>query len=240
MAHEQHFQRVSLERACAPSRAPDVSRRDYRDITVRDHGRMIAGDVYGNVQINAVDHRSMFWTSDTHSYPNCVLTTSFVWTIVDSLHFPGMERYHQMPLESHTGTFNWIFDQESRLHDCDFSVAWYERRPGWCWSEQDCHQVEENLRKHASRLRTWLESSDDIFWVQGKAGSGKSRFMKFLFEHDQTRACLRRWSNGNVIIVLGELCNKRKRRLRCLLVCEKSSGNAQAGRSSCPVRQQMV
>jgi hypothetical protein len=118
---------------------------------------------------------------------------------MDSLHFRGMERYHERPLESHPGTFDWIFDQESRLHDCDFSVAWHERTLGQCWSEQDCHQLEDDIRKHASRLRTWLETSDDIFWAQGKAGSGKSTFMKFLFEHDQTQACLHRWSNGKVI-----------------------------------------
>jgi hypothetical protein len=52
-------------RVNVPSQGPDVSRREYREITVRDHGRMIAGDVYGNVQINSVDHRSMFRASDT-------------------------------------------------------------------------------------------------------------------------------------------------------------------------------
>jgi hypothetical protein len=44
-----------------------------------------------------------------------------------------------------------------------------------------------------------LETSDDIFWVQGKAGSGKSTFMKFLFEHEQTQVHLQRWAGGDVI-----------------------------------------
>jgi hypothetical protein len=199
MAHEQHYGRVTPESANGLSHGPDVSRREYREITVRDHGRMIAGDVYGNVQINSVDHRSVFRVLGIYSCNHRhLLTTSFVGTIMDSLHFQGMERYHVRPLESHPGTFDWIFDQESRLHNCDFSVTRHARR---CWSEHECHQVEDDLRKHASKLRTWLETSDDIFWVQGKAGSGKSTFMKFLFEHDQTRACLRRWSNGNVVII---------------------------------------
>ena len=59
--------------------------------------------------------------------------------------------------------------------------------------------VEEELRKHASKLQNWLETSDDIFWVQGKAGSGKSTFMKFLFEHEQTQLYLQRWADGDVI-----------------------------------------
>jgi hypothetical protein len=199
MAHDQHYRRVTPESANGPSHDPDVSRREYREITVRDHGRMIAGDVYGNVQINSVDHRSVFQVLGIYSCNHRhVLTTSFVGTIMDSLHFQGMERYHVRPLESHPGTFDWIFDQESRLYNCDFSVTRHAEKR---WSEYECYQVEDDLRKHASKLRTWLETSDDIFWVQGKAGSGKSTFMKFLFEHDQTRACLRRWSNGNVVII---------------------------------------
>lgn len=116
--------------------------------------------------------------------------------ILESLQFPGMERYHQRPLESHPGTFDWMFDQRSRLHDCDFTSP---RRPQRCHSQETCHEFEADLRKHASRLQSWLETSDDIFWVQGKAGSGKSTFMKFLFEHQQTQVYLRRWAAGDVI-----------------------------------------
>jgi hypothetical protein len=116
---------------------------------------------------------------------------------MDSLHFQGIKRYHQCPLESHPGTFDWIFDQQSRLHRCDFTM---DQQHGECATEQECHQVENDLRKHTTKLRMWLETSGDIFWVNGKAGSGKSTFMKFLLEHDQTQVCLRRWSNGNVIM----------------------------------------
>jgi ABC-type polar amino acid transport system ATPase subunit len=44
-----------------------------------------------------------------------------------------------------------------------------------------------------------LETSDDVFWISGKAGSGKSTFMKFLFEHQQTQVHLERWAGGDVI-----------------------------------------
>jgi len=108
-----------------------------------------------------------------------------------------MERYHQRPLENHPDTFDWLFNQQLRLHVCDFEGFW---RPGQCDSEHECNLVEAELRKHASKLQAWLEASDDIFWVQGKAGSGKSTFMKFLFEHEQTRVHLQRWAGGDVIV----------------------------------------
>jgi hypothetical protein len=108
-----------------------------------------------------------------------------------------MERYHDRPLESHPGTFDWLFDQRLQLHVCDFGTP---GRPGQCDFKQECSQVEADLRKHASKLQTWLETSDDIFWVQGKAGAGKSTFMKFLFEHQQTHLHLHRRASGDVIV----------------------------------------
>jgi hypothetical protein len=56
------------------------------------------------------------------------------------------------------------------------------------------------MREHGEKLQTWLQSSNDIFWIYGKAGSGKSTLMKFLFEHKQTRVHLDNWAHGNVTI----------------------------------------
>jgi hypothetical protein len=56
------------------------------------------------------------------------------------------------------------------------------------------------MREHGNKLQTWLQSSNDLFWIYGKAGSGKSTLMKFLFEHEQTRVHLDNWAHGNVTI----------------------------------------
>lgn len=47
----------------------------------------------------------------------------------------------------------------------------------------------------------WLISGDGIYWIAGKAGSGKSTLMKFLQNHAQTRANLRRWAGNRNLIV---------------------------------------
>ncbi|GKZ28320.1 hypothetical protein AbraIFM66950_003577 [Aspergillus brasiliensis] len=41
----------------------------------------------------------------------------------------------------------------------------------------------------------WLEDYDGIYWISGKAGSGKSTLMKFASEHEETLAALTRWSH---------------------------------------------
>jgi Cu/Ag efflux protein CusF len=40
----------------------------------------------------------------------------------------------------------------------------------------------------------WLSSSDGIFHISGKMGSGKSTMMRFLYEHPATRYELNRWA----------------------------------------------
>ena len=45
-----------------------------------------------------------------------------------------------------------------------------------------------------SPLRRFLASRNAIFWVTGKAGSGKSTFMKFVANHPRTREELLKWA----------------------------------------------
>ncbi|KAI0850613.1 prion-inhibition and propagation-domain-containing protein [Daldinia vernicosa] len=45
-------------------------------------------------------------------------------------------------------------------------------------------------------LSGWLQSGSGIYWVSGKAGSGKSTLMKHIIQHKRTRQLLSRWA-GN-------------------------------------------
>ncbi|KAN0092287.1 hypothetical protein V8E51_018134 [Hyaloscypha variabilis] len=47
----------------------------------------------------------------------------------------------------------------------------------------------------------WLLSSDDIFWIGGKAGSGKSTLMKFLCGHPRLRVLLQEWAERQNILI---------------------------------------
>lgn len=46
-----------------------------------------------------------------------------------------------------------------------------------------------------TRLASWLVHGDGIFWVSGKAGSGKSTLMKFIVDHAQTESMLQEWAH---------------------------------------------
>jgi len=50
-------------------------------------------------------------------------------------------------------------------------------------------------------FKRWLTSDDGVFWINGKAGSGKSTLMKFLAHHEKTKALLRQWSGSEDLII---------------------------------------
>lgn len=59
------------------------------------------------------------------------------------------------------------------------------------------------LRKDIRGLQSWLRAGSNTYWIAGKAGSGKSTFMKFLSNDPRTIAHLSHWSGGpeNLILV---------------------------------------
>ncbi|KAK4201145.1 prion-inhibition and propagation-domain-containing protein [Triangularia verruculosa] len=66
-------------------------------------------------------------------------------------------------------------------------------------------QPDENLTKDAQwdDLPKWLRSSSGIYWIVGKAGSGKSTLMKYLYMQSLTRTFLVEWAKGERL----HICN---------------------------------
>jgi DNA repair exonuclease SbcCD ATPase subunit len=53
-------------------------------------------------------------------------------------------------------------------------------------------------------LATWLEHGEGIFWISGKAGSGKSTLMKYLCLNDETRRLCEVWAKEDYRLVIVE------------------------------------
>ncbi|KAI0380623.1 prion-inhibition and propagation-domain-containing protein [Hypomontagnella monticulosa] len=51
-------------------------------------------------------------------------------------------------------------------------------------------------------LSEWLLSGSGIYWISGKAGSGKSTLMKYLLKHPRTRRLLSRWAGGTPYLLV--------------------------------------
>jgi ATPase subunit of ABC transporter with duplicated ATPase domains len=74
------------------------------------------------------------------------------------------ERYEAVD-ESHKKTFDWIFQLPE-------SSAQYSEGKRW------------------ADFPKWLQSGKGIYWINGKAGSGKSTLMKYIVRHQETKRYL--------------------------------------------------
>ena len=82
-----------------------------------------------------------------------------------------------------------------------------EQRPGspdFEWHETDIQYFEkEQLERRAetrARFVAWLNSGRGVFHISGKAGSGKSTFMKFICSHERTEAELKEWAGQKKLV----------------------------------------
>lgn len=91
--------------------------------------------------------------------------------ILKSFTFPTIEHRQDTISEAHEKTFQWIF-RSPELHD----------KP---WSD----------------FTHWLQFEDDIYWISGKAASGKSTLMKYFRGHPLIAKHLAAWSGKTPLTV---------------------------------------
>jgi hypothetical protein len=80
--------------------------------------------------------------------------------ILESLLFSSISKRYEAVIEAHANTYKWIFLDPQP-----------EDRP---WSS----------------FTNWLKNGNGIYWINSKAGSGKSTLMRYLCEHSLTRELL--------------------------------------------------
>ncbi|KAM0795956.1 hypothetical protein BDR22DRAFT_778583, partial [Usnea florida] len=86
--------------------------------------------------------------------------------LLKSLRFDEIHSREENIDENHRKTFEWIFD------------------------------VSDHAMGPWDNFTQWLEKGQGTYWINGKAGSGKSTLMSFLCQDDRTREYLRCWSEN--------------------------------------------
>jgi Cdc6-like AAA superfamily ATPase len=95
--------------------------------------------------------------------------------ILSRLRFVRLEDRYRLISAAHRNTLTWLFGD---------TVL------------QGRHQFNE-----PSTFLQWLQSDNDLYWISGRPGSGKSTLMKFLCDHERTKENLTRWAAGHEVIV---------------------------------------
>ena len=88
-----------------------------------------------------------------------------------SLHFPEINCRQEEIKEAHQKTFQWIFDPSG------------ERVRPW------------------SNFIDWLQNGSGTYWVNGKAGSGKSTLMSYIHQDPRTKNALNQWVGSRKLLV---------------------------------------
>ena len=92
--------------------------------------------------------------------------------VTKSLHFKSIQERKIDVKEAHAQTFEWMFNgAEPRSDSKDRGFA------------------------------KWLESGTGVYWIAGKAGSGKSTLMKWLIDQERTRSALTGWASDEYLIL---------------------------------------
>ncbi|KAL8911786.1 MAG: hypothetical protein Q9171_003119 [Xanthocarpia ochracea] len=95
--------------------------------------------------------------------------------VIKSLKFSTISERRTRIRDAHPNTFEWLFD-ETISNDTVSGV------------------------EHIASFLAWLETKTGVYWLGGKAGSGKSTLMKFLDGHEKTRSALRYWAGSKTLV----------------------------------------
>ena len=110
------------------------------------------------------------------SFPSRVVSESamkatFEATILHSLYFERIHDRQEEITNAHEKTFEWIY-----LDPANDSRTW-------------------------GNLSLWLAQDSDLYWITGKAGSGKSTLMKYLHDNPKTQELLNEWAGDDPIVI---------------------------------------
>lgn len=135
--------------------------------------------------------------------------------ILKAISFDGMNGRYNMVEDPYLKTFRWIFGDAypDKTQDGDLeglnpgddellSETTSGIRPDHDDVETDENSVEMK-RLAREKFMGWLTSQDGIFHISGKLGSGKSTLMRFLYQHQCTKAALEKWAGNRAVVLAG-------------------------------------
>lgn len=111
-------------------------------------------------------------TEELHKHRMNVEEKEYCRKVLESISFSDMHARQEVITSPYKETFQWVLDESGK-----------GVRPWGNFAE-------------------WLKNGDGTYWIQGKAGSGKSTLMSFIHEESKTRTLLEAWANTQELHVV--------------------------------------
>jgi hypothetical protein len=143
--------------------------------------------------ITAQERTGEHISSEIHKLSLATTTASQRQKFLESLKSQDLNQRYNDIMEPEDATFERIFiSYDSSAFDNDSALS--ERAS--CDSDDSMREIDQAWEKFIR----WLQTSEPVFWIRGKPGSGKSTLMKFIVNSTNTKDLLANW-NSEVIIL---------------------------------------
>ena len=86
--------------------------------------------------------------------------------------------------------FRWIDERRTNVQEAHFKTLRWALDPP------------QHFRNKWDDLKIWLQKSSGLYWLSGKAGSGKSTLMKYLLGHDRFHELLQSWASTSELVII--------------------------------------
>lgn len=97
--------------------------------------------------------------------------------ILESLAYKNMHDREGEVTEAYGSTFDWVFAEAPKAGSGNVKLT----------------------------IKEWLSTQDGgpIYWITGKPGSGKSTFIRYLYQHPLTAQCVQEWAGEKQVVTAG-------------------------------------
>ncbi|KAH7240047.1 uncharacterized protein BKA55DRAFT_596672 [Fusarium redolens] len=131
-------------------------------------------------------------------------------TFLQSLKAPRMNQRYNDVMDSRDASFNQVFASYEDMRDMYYGYSDDDDDPEGDDLEDDadledcdnsdCISHMNAIHRSWTSFNSWLQSDDQLFYIQGKPGSGKSTLVKFILDQNQTHDLAKRWSADATIL----------------------------------------
>ena len=119
------------------------------------------------------------------------LKDRFYCDVRDSLFYPDIfSRQEQIAydFDGMEDSYDWVFQGD--VHPSDEF-----------WQNREHNEVPlPPKRARSIGFSHWLTTGNSVYWINGKAGSGKSTLMLHIYEHKYTKMHLKQWSGDRLLL----------------------------------------
>ena len=126
----------------------------------------------------------------------------------NSLWFPQVFSRRDDITEAHQGTYCWIFQPPDDSGSAEGNESGLERAENSqdAWRREFEFDGPIKQRQQWPNFVTWLEHGEEIYWLNGKPGSGKSTLMRYIteemFQNSVAKEALTKWADGTEIVTV--------------------------------------